>query len=139
MKGQYLTLEYVIFFMIGIVLLVSVYYAFSDMNKTYKSSILQSQLQMSGNLISGAIVNVYQASNSTNSSINYTLEIPERLSTCIYSVNILNENLNLNCTNIPNQGVALPLYNLNIVKKNIIYSTNGIVKLYAKDGTVEIS
>ena len=139
MKGQYLTLEYMIFFMIGIFMIISVYFSFSGMNDTYKKSIMQNQLQMTGEMITGTIVNVYESSNQTNSSVNYTLSIPTRLSTCIYSVIVFNGRLNLNCTNVPNSGVTLTLYNLNIVNKNIIYSTNGLINLYADNGRVELS
>lgn len=139
MKGQYLTVEYLIFFTIGIVLIISVYFLFSNINETYRDNLMQNQLKMTGELISGAIINVYEVSNSTNSIINYTLSIPAKLSTCIYTVNVISNKLNLNCTNIPDTGIALTLYNFNIVNQNIIYSTNGLIKLSAKDGKVELS
>ncbi|MEM5778600.1 MAG: hypothetical protein QXD43_02180 [Candidatus Aenigmatarchaeota archaeon] len=138
MKGQYLTLEYLIFFMIGIFLIISIYFSFSSLNENYRETILQNQLQMTGELISGTIVNVYEASNTTNSSINYTLAIPTKISNCIYSITVKNNMLNLNCTNEP-KGIALTLYNINTTNKNIIYSTNGLIKLFAKQGKVELS
>jgi len=137
MKGQYLTLEYLIFFMIGVFLIISIYFSFSSLNENYRKSMLENQLQMTGELISGAIINVYEASNLTNSSINYTLKIPTKLSNCIYSVNISKNMLNINCTNEPT-GIALTLYNFNTTNKNIIYSTNGLIKLFAKQGKVEL-
>lgn len=139
MKGQYLTIEYLIFFTIGVVLIISVYFSFSNINETYRDNLMQSQLKMTGELISGTIINIYEASNNTNSRINYTLSIPTKLSTCIYTVNVISNKLNLNCTNIPNTGIALTLYNFNIINQNIIYSTNGLIKLSAKDGKVELS
>lgn len=139
MKGQYLTIEYLIFFMIGIFMLVAVYFTFSNLNNTYRDSIMQSQLQMTGELISGTIVNVYEASNYTNSSINYSISIPPKISSCIYAINVGSNGLNINCTNIPNVGIVLTSYNFNISNRNIIYSTNGLLKLFAKDGKVELS
>jgi hypothetical protein len=94
---------------------------------------------MTGELISGAIVDFYEVSNSTNSSINYTLSIPTKLSNCIYTINVSSNKLNLNCINAPGTGIALTLYNFNIENKNIIYSTNGLIKLYASKGKVELS
>jgi hypothetical protein len=94
---------------------------------------------MTGELISGAIINVYEVSNSTNSSINYTLSIPTKVSGCIYAINATIFGLNINCTNVPNVGIVLTSYNFNISNKNIIYSTNGILELFAKDGRVELS
>ena len=139
MKGQYLTMEYLLFFMIGVFMIISVYFSFSNMNDVYKNSIMQNQLQMTGELISGTIINVYEISNSTNSSINYSMSIPTKLSSCIYAINVTNIGLTINCINIPNAGIALTLYNFNISNKNIIYSTNGLLKLSAKDNKVELS
>jgi len=139
MKGQYLTLEYLIFFTIGIIIIISVYLLFSNINETYRKNIIQNQLKMTGELISGAIINVYEVSNNTNSKINYTLSIPTKLSNCIYTVNVSSNKLNLNCINIQEMGIALTLYNFNIENENIIYSTNGLIKLYASNGKVELS
>ena len=100
---------------------------------------MKNQLQMTGELISGAIVNFYEVSNSTNSSINYTLSIPTKLSNCIYTINVSSNKLNLNCINVPETSIALTLYNFNIENKNIIYSTNGLIKLYVSKGKVELS
>jgi hypothetical protein len=138
MKGQYLTLEYIIFFTIGIMLIVTVYNTFTNLNVTYRDGILQNQLQMTGELIAGSIVNVYEASNSTNSTVKYNLSIPSQLSGCIYSINIISNRLNLNCTDVKN-GVTLPLYNFITSNQNIIYSTGSLIKLSAKDGKVDLS
>jgi hypothetical protein len=138
MRGQYLTVEYLIFFMIGVFMIISVYFAFSNFDNIFRNSILQSQLKMTGELISGTIINLYEASNSTNSSINYSLNIPEKISGCIYSISISND-LNINCINVPNASISLTLYNFNISNKNNIYSTNGLLKLFARNGRVELS
>jgi len=139
MRGQYLTIEYLIFFMIGVFMIISVYFSFSRINDIYRNSLMQNQLKMTGELISGTIINVYEASNSTNSSINYSLSIPTKLSGCIYAINATISGLNVNCTNIPNAGIVLTSYNFNISNKNIIYSTNGLLKLFAINGRVELS
>jgi len=139
MKGQYLTVEYLIFFMIGVFMIISVYISFSNINDIYRNSIMQNQLQMTGELISGAIINIYEVSNFTNSSINYTLYIPTKLSDCIYAINVTTDGLNINCTNIQKAGITLTSYNFNITNKNIIYSSNGLLKLFAKNGKVELS
>ena len=119
-------------------MIISVYSLFSNINEIYRNSLIQNQLQMTGELISGYIINVYEVSNYTNSSISYNLSIPTKISNCIYSINV-SKDLNINCTNIPNAGVILTLYNFNISNKNIIYSTNGLLRLFAKDGKVELS
>jgi len=139
MKGQYLTVEYLVFFMLGVFMIVSVYFLFSSINNTYKDNVLQNQIQMTGELVSGSIISLYEVSNFTNSSINYTLTIPAKVSNCIYAINVYDNGLNLNCTNMPEVGVVLPLYNFNISNKNTIYSTNGLLKIFVKDEKVELS
>jgi hypothetical protein len=149
MKGQYLTVEYLIFFMIGVFMIISVYFSFSNFNNIYRESILQNQLKMTGELISGTIINLYEVSNSTNSSISYNLTIPTEISKCIYGINVVNDKLKVYCTNVVSNNIAsttssqleieLTLYNFNISNKNIIYSSNGLLKLFAKDGRVELS
>lgn len=138
MKGQYLTVEYLIFFMLGVFMIISVYFTFSNMNEIYRNSTMQSQLRMTGELISGAIINVYEASATSSSAINYTLPIPTKLSGCIYEINVVDDELNLNCSN-EEEGIALTLYNFNTTNEDIIYSTNGLINLYAANGTVELS
>jgi hypothetical protein len=67
------------------------------------------------------------------------LSIPTKLSSCVYAINVTSVGLVINCINVPNAGIALTSYNFNISNKNIIYSTNGLLKLSAKDNKVELS
>jgi len=137
MKGQYLTIEYIVFFLIGISLIISVYFIFSSIDKITEKNSVESQLKAVGETIRGTVINVLETSSSTDSEINYNLSIPLKLSRCIYSIQV-SDNLNLNCTSDARMGSVLSLYNLNITAKNIIYSTNGYVKIRALNGTVEL-
>lgn len=137
MKGQYLTVEYVIFFLIGILLIVTVYLIFSNINQITERSAVESQLGAVGEGLRGAIINVLETSSSTGSEIDYNFSIPVKLSNCVYAIQFT-DNLNLNCTNDARIGAVLSLYNLNITAKNIIYSTNGYVKINATNGMVEL-
>ena len=137
MKGQYLTIEYIVFFLIGISLIISVYFIFSNIDKITEKNSVESQLNAVGETIRGTVINVLETSFSTSSEIDYNLSIPLKLSRCIYSIQV-SDNLNLNCTSNARLGSVLSLYNLNITAKNIIYSTNGYVKIHAANGTVEL-
>ena len=137
MKGQYLTVEYIVFFIIGIGMIISVYFIFSNVNQISERNTLKSQLKSVGELIKGTAVNVLEISSSTNSEINYNLSIPPKLSTCIYMIEV-DDNLNLNCTHDISIGTVLSLYNLNITTENIIYSTKGYLEINARNETVEI-
>ncbi len=137
MKGQYLTVEYIIFFLIGISLIISVYTIFSKVNEISEKSSLEAQLVAVRESLSRISTDMAETSYSTGSEIYYNFSIPPKLSRCIYSITIYDNNLNLNCTNDA-IGAVFTLYNLNITAKNIIYSTNGYVKINATNGTVEL-
>jgi predicted molibdopterin-dependent oxidoreductase YjgC len=138
MKGQYLTVEYIAFFAIGIGMIVAVYYMFSDFNARYEKSTTEYQLKMLGEMVSGMAMNVLEVSNSTNSTIYYNLSIPTKLSRCVYSMAIANDFLMISCIERPGSNVNLTLYNFNITTKNNIYSTSGLVSMIAKNGWVEL-
>lgn len=137
MKGQYLTVEYIIFFLIGISLITSVYIIFSKVNEISEKSTLEVQLEAVGESLRGVSIDMAETSYSTGSEVYYNFSIPPKLSRCVYSITIYDNNLNLNCTNNA-IGAVFTLYNLNITAKNIIYSTNGYVKINAINGTVEL-
>ena len=137
MKGQYLTIEYVIFFAIGIGMIVAVYFLFSNINSISEKSAIKAQLEITGEMIRGTIINVLEASNLTNSTIYYNLTIPPKLSRCTYAIKVEN-GLNLNCTGDPTTGVILTLYNFNIDTENIIYSPRSYLQIVAEDGVVEL-
>ena len=138
MKGQYLTIEYLIFFVIGLVLIVSVYYSFSDMNTQYELAATEYQLRMTGEMIMGNVIRLYETSNYTDSKIIYDLEIPTKLSNCVYFIRMVDDKLRLECLDML-LGVNLTSYNFNIkIKNNILYSTDGIIKMTAEDGEIDL-
>ena len=137
MKGQYLTVEYLIFFIIGLVMIVSVYFIFSNINAIAEKNTIKSQLKSVGETIKETAINLLETSSSTESEINYNLTIPPKLSRCIYTIEVDNK-LNLNCTHDYSIGAILSLYNLNIKTENIIYSTKGYVEISAFNGMVEL-
>ena len=126
MKGQYTTIQYVLFFAIGIVLVMFVYNIFSNVGNIYKDQITRVELQKTGELIRTNIVSVYEVANRTNSFIEYTFGIPKEISDCVYSIEVRSY-LMLNCTN-SNINAQLSLYNIN-VRPKIIYSSKGTIKI----------
>ena len=139
MKAQYLTVEFLAFFIIGLVLAISIYFVFSGLNQKYEKTTTEHQLQMTGEMIMGAIIRTFETSNSTGTKVNYNLSIPTKLSNCIYSIEIENGFLKLDCMDIPEIGVNLTSYNLNIkIKNDIIYSTNGLLQITVKDGEIDL-
>ena len=137
MKGQYLTVEYMIFFIIGISLVIAVYYIFSDVNAIAERNTIKSQLNAVGESVRGTALNVLEVSAGTESEIYYNLSIPPKLSRCVYTIesDIV---LSISCMHNSSINVSLNLYNLNITTKNIIYSTKGYVEMRAYNQTVEL-
>jgi hypothetical protein len=139
MKGQYLTIEYMIFFVIGISLVIAVYFLFTNLNSIAERNTMRSQLSAIGETIRGAAVDLNDVSTAAKSTISYNLSIPPKLSRCVYQIKYLaSKEISLNCTDDQRIGAVLGLYNLNITMKNIIYSTKGYVELIAYNQTVEL-
>ena len=139
MKGQYLTIEYLMFFTIGIIMIISVYSVFSGINQQYQKATIDYQLRMTGQMIMGSVIRIFETSNSTGTEVNYNLSIPTKLSSCIYSITIRNGFLMLECTEISDASANLTTYNFNIkISNNIIYSTEGLLQISAKDGEIDL-
>ena len=138
MKGQYLTVEYVIFFAIGIAMIVGVYITFTGINEELRDQAVTMQLEKTNELIRDTIVNVYEAGTRTNSIIEYNLDIPTTLSGNTYGIKYTNGNLNVNSTQNLKIGSVLNLYSININAPNIIYSTKGEIKIRYEDNQVDL-
>ncbi len=135
MKGQYLTIEYVLFFAIGIGMVVVIYFTFVGINDTLREESVTMQLAKTGELIRDSIVTVYEAGNNTDASIEYTLDIPTTLSGHNYFIKYTDA-LNINSTENYKIGAVLNVYNININASNNIYSTKGEIRIRYKDNQV---
>jgi len=87
MKGQYLAVEYLLFFAIGVLMIIVIYFTFSNIQRDLRDSNMQEQLTRVGELIKGTVIKIYESAATTNSTISYNLSIPSKLSGCIYSLN----------------------------------------------------
>lgn len=137
MKGQYLTVEWVFFFAIGVILVTLIFMMFSTVSLTYRSSVVGLQLQRSGEIIRSGIVNAFESSK-TDGTVTINISIPTQVSRCIYTIET-GTNLILRCVDNANLKAVLNLYGINTISGNIIYSTNGLVRIKGQSGTVELS
>lgn len=146
MKGQYLTIEYVIFFAIGIAMVIAVYSTFFNISNDLSKDSMEAQLEREGEIIIGSIVNTFEVSKSTDSTIIYNLTIPFKLSGCVYAIQT-KDKLHINCTDNYNIGAVLSFNGVDIKgedklivfpTKKIIYSTRGFVEIINKNGIVEL-
>lgn len=135
LKGQYLTLENVLFFSIGLAMALTIYFAFIAISDTTKTSSYEKQLLKSGEFIRDNIVKVFSSASHSNSSISYTIKIPREVSDCIYKITI-DKTLNLNCTT-NDIGVTLSLYGINTkIKFGVLYSSQDYIKISYADGEI---
>ncbi|MBU3896389.1 MAG: hypothetical protein KJ697_00430 [Nanoarchaeota archaeon] len=138
MKGQYLTIEYVLFFAIGIALVVGIYTTFNSINAGIREDSGIVQFEKLGESIRGSIVKIYEYGIITDSTIEYKLKIPTKISGGMYLIKYDNL-LNVNSTENYKIGTTLDVYNINIRPSNIIYSTKGEINIKYNEGWVELS
>lgn len=140
MKGQYLTLESMFFFAIGVAMVIATYAVFSGISDSMRSAALQEQLAKEGESIRAGIARVFMAGNTTNSTINLSLEIPRRLSGCEYKISSANDKLYVSCTDGQADGVSLNLYGIETrVKNDAAYSSSGGINILYSNGNILIS
>ncbi len=138
MKGQYLAIEQMLFFAIGIALVIMVYFSFVSINSGLRNRAIESQLYKTGETIRGNVVNIFEISNTTRSYITYELSVPTSASGCTYEIRVDLKNLNLNCTEDRSIGAVLSLYGINTIEKNILYSGKGAVQIISDGSLVEL-
>ena len=138
MKGQYLTLEWTFFFGVGVTLVILVFMMFTTIDDTYRETVIKLQLQRSGEIIRSGIVNSFESSKSSGEATQMNVSIPAQLSRCLYTIEV-SDKLYLKCVGSENLKAVLSLYGINTNSQDIIYSTNGIVKITASNGAVQLS
>ncbi len=139
MKGQYITLENMLFFAIGVVMIITVYAVFSSISDSISSAVVQNQLAKEGENIRAAIVKSFTAGNLTNSTIKFSLGMPRELSGCVYKITATEGKLFLSCTG-NTYSKSLYLYEIETkVKNGAAYSSYGKLDIFYSDGKVFIS
>lgn len=137
MKGQYITLENMFFFAVGIAMVIAIYAAFSSISDSMRSAALQEQLTKEGESIRAGIIKVFTAGNSTNSSISLFLEIPKELSGCDYKIASEGGNLLASCTDGQAESESLNLYGIETTIKNgAAYSSSGKITVFYSGGKI---
>ncbi len=138
-KGQYITLENVFFFAIGIALVISVYAAFSGISQSISSAALQDQLWKEGGQIRSGVAKVFLAGNSTNSTVSLSMNVPLTLSGCTYKITVDGGNLVVSCAGVAASG-ALDLYGIETkVRNGAAYSSSGKINIMYSGGSILVS
>ncbi len=137
MKGQYVTVEALFFFTMGVSMALITFVIFLDFSDTIRKANTESQIGRVGDFITSSIAEVYLAGNITNSSLRLDIPVPEQVSGCIYQITA-KDSLVLNCTGTAFSNV-LSLYGIETkVKNGAAYSSNGKITLSYSSGRVEL-
>lgn len=140
MKGQYITLENMFFFAVGIAMVIAIYATFSSISDSVRSAALQEQLTKEGESVRAGIIKVFIAGNSTNSSISLFLEIPKELSGCGYKIASGGGNLLASCTDGQSESESLNLYGIDTTVKNgAAHSSSGKIGIFYSGGKILLS
>ena len=86
MKSQVLTLENVIFFSLGIALVLIVYFTFTSISHEIKKISIEEGVKKTAEFISYNINKVYRIGNLTNSSIELFIPIQDKICGEIYRI-----------------------------------------------------
>ncbi len=139
-KGQYITLENMFFFAVGIAMVIAIYTAFSSISDSMRSAALEDQLEKEGENIRSAMVKTFMAGNSTGSVIRFSLEIPKQLSGCSYKITADANSLYMSCIDEATSAKALNLYGIETTIKNgAAYSSSGKIDIFYSGGNIMIS
>lgn len=133
-KGQYITLENMFLFAVGVIMIIAIYAVFSGMADSLRAAALQNQLEKEGESIRAGIVKAFIAGNSTNSTVSIFMDIPIKLSGCAYKISANAGSLNMDCMDLDGiRPAALNLYGIETnIKNSAIYSSAGrLIILYS--------
>lgn len=135
-KGQYITLENMLFFAVGIFMIITVYTIFSGVSDSIRSAVVENQLAKEGESIRAGIVKVFVAGNSTNSTIRFSLDIPRRLSDCYYKITATENSLRIICADNTHPQ-TLNLYGIETrIKYDAVYSSSARVNINYAGGSI---
>lgn len=138
MRGQYLSIEYVLFFAFGVAMAVMVFMAFWGIGNTVRDTAAAGQLGRTAEVIRTTMVDVFGAANATGSTIYYNLTIPPKLSGCTYAIIADSGRLSLNCTDNYKIGVVLSLYGIPASSGGVLYSGKGMLEIDATPASVTL-
>ncbi len=136
-KGQIFTIENVLFFSIGVMLVVMMFFSFNSYAKTVKENGQKFYMEKLGEYIAYGINRVYFYGNTTNSTIKYYLFVPHGLSDCYFKIELDKQgNLVIDCPKTGKKKI-LNLYGIDTkIKSRYVSTSQGRIIIEYKDGTV---
>ena len=132
MKSQVFTLETVLFFSLGVGMIIFLYLSYSSTSEYIKTEGYKLNLEKFGEYLSFVINKVYEVGNSTNSTVMLFLYFPPKIGECSYQIEERGGQIILSC---PQKNIKRPvsLYGLDVkIKSKVMHlSRRGITITYS--------
>ncbi len=138
MKSQVLTVENVLFFSLGIMMVLIVYNMFVSISNEIEKETVEKGMEKLATYLSYEINRIYQIGNKTNSTISLTISLPIQISKKYY---FLKEGDNCLYLFVPEYGFRtnLTLYGINAkIRTKYIPSSKRFITIKYSKGRVEI-
>ncbi|MFB6075666.1 MAG: hypothetical protein ABEK17_00840 [Candidatus Aenigmatarchaeota archaeon] len=134
-KGQYLTLEQFVVFLIGIVITLSIFATFTSIKDKIEKISREDQLKEVGHFVVSGILNVYKQKDS---DIVQSLDIPKKIASNNYRIGIEDGELKVYFPDNKDEGVSISLEGLNkdIDIFGLVYSSRGKIKISKKNNNI---
>lgn len=135
-KGQYLTLETTILFVVGILITLTIFFTFTMIKTKIKTTTEKDKLKEVGNSITSAIVKVYEIGLISNST-ELTFPIPKKINDKRYRIKVKNGNLFLKLSE-EKTNATIPLERLNesINIYGSVFSSPGKIKIIYRNNNI---
>ena len=114
-----------------------IYTAFSSISEHVKQETMEKQMIKTAEFIRNVIVKAYTYGNYTNSSLLFTIEIPDNILGYEYAINVMNDKLHISTTS-NNMEKNVSLYNMEVIGKKI-YSNAGLLKINYTGNKITLS
>lgn len=133
-KGQYLTLEQFVVFVIGIVITLTIFFTFTSIKDKLQKSSEKDQLKEVGQFV---VSNIVTLSNYKNTSAALKLNIPKKISNKNYKLEIKSNRLKISFPDRKKE-VEVYLEGLNESKNlfGTVYSSKGKIKITKRENNI---
>ncbi len=136
-KAQAITIESLLFFVLGLFLCLMIYYSFDSMTKQIKTFVAEESLKKIASYISYYVNSVYRTGIKTNASITLQIELPKTIFGSPYFLQKEGNKIYVG-TEVFNKRVLLNLYGAEAELPAFIVPISSQLKIKYENGKVVI-
>lgn len=135
-KGQYLTLEQFVVFLIGIIITISIFMTFTSIKDKIERTTKDDQLKEVGYFVVSNMLNVYKQKAD---KVTQIVDIPKKIADKNYKLQITGKQLDVFFPGKRNKGISLNLEGMSedISVVGGVYSSGGKIKI-TKDSIIKL-